>query len=888
MACSRPLHRVFAALLALAFLLTPALAQDSQPTGSAEPQAQQQDPASGDPASGDQASGDQAAGDQATGDQAADGSGSMPEALPENAGAILDTVATDQLQGLLETLQDETARAELVARLEALVAVATDQAQDPGALEQVEDATLAFVYQQVDALGAVIGEVGHALVLIPTMPGAVIAALEGDIARGRLIAGLWQAALVAGAGLLAWLVLRLAVRPARRKLADLGGRQTWWLRAPLLVVRLLVDAVPLASLIAVALIVAGVVEPAFMGRVLVTSVMTIFIVCTAVSLVLRFFLSPNSAHFRLLPIGDAGARLIYRRMTELTAVAITGYAVLEAIFLFGASAEAHRGLQVLLGLGVMVLGIVYIFGHAKPVEEWLNDWGDDSGFGAHVRGALVNTWPYVASAYLVVFFLVWAIDLENGFVFMARGTVLTVAVVLVARGLNAGLVHWSERLLDRRQADEEQISRRKRYLPAVLKVARVVIALALIVALVQIWGYDLIGFFAGGAGQGALDSAIAIAIILLLSLAAWEVINALVDRQLRETDARGNPVERSARLKTLLPLIRNGILAILVTIVGLIVLSEVGINIAPLLAGAGVIGLAIGFGAQTLVADIITGIFILAEDQLQVGDVVDTGGHVGLVEGMTIRTLRLRDISGTVHIIPFSQVTSIKNLTKEFSFYVFDVGVAYREDTDFVTEVLKEIGADLRQDPNYTDLILDDLQVLGVDAFADSAVIVKARIKTKPIQQWVVGREFNRRMKKRFDELGIEIPFPHTTLYFGVDKQGNAPPGNIRLHSTATEEHLADMAQAERDKFNEQREARRQEAGEAAAGTTTPEPGAETDEATGSGAVTPQADKRPGQAADRLPDESPDTPPADADEEGISDEERARRLRGDSDPDGED
>jgi len=194
-----------------------------------------------------------------------------------------------------------------------------------------------------------------------------------------------------------------------------------------------------------------------------------------------------------------------------------------------------------------------------------------------------------------------------------------------------------------------------------------------------------------------------------------------------------------------------------------------------------VVGLAIGFGAQTLVKDIITGIFILTEDQIAVGDVVRIGTHSGLVEQLTLRTIRLRDLAGNVHIIPFSEVTTVENMTKDFSRYVFEVGVAYREDTDEVAQVLYDIADELRADEVYGPLIVAPFEVMGVDSFGDNAVNIRARITTQPIQQWKVGREFNRRMKKRFDELGIEIPFPHRTLYFGVDKDGNAPEGRIAL-----------------------------------------------------------------------------------------------------------
>jgi small conductance mechanosensitive channel len=217
----------------------------------------------------------------------------------------------------------------------------------------------------------------------------------------------------------------------------------------------------------------------------------------------------------------------------------------------------------------------------------------------------------------------------------------------------------------------------------------------------------------------------------------------------------------------------------------------------------------VAFGAQTLVKDIITGAIILFQDLVAVGEVVKVGDTAGLVEAISIRHIRLRDLSGTVHTVPFSEISTISNLTKDFSFYVFDIGIAYREDVDRVMEALKDLGDELQRDPDFATLILAPLEIFGLDRFADSAIIIKARIKTLPIQQWTIGREFNRRLKRRFDELGIEIPFPHRTLYFGVDRQGGAPPGRVQLSggvsvplSTAELLHAGERAMARQQELS--------------------------------------------------------------------------------------
>lgn len=213
----------------------------------------------------------------------------------------------------------------------------------------------------------------------------------------------------------------------------------------------------------------------------------------------------------------------------------------------------------------------------------------------------------------------------------------------------------------------------------------------------------------------------------------------------------------------------------------LMVLDELGISIGPILAAAGVVGLAVGFGAQSLVKDIISGFFILLEDQIRVGDVVEVAGKAGVVERMNLKLTVLRDLAGNVHFIPNGEISVVTNMTKGYSRYVFEIGVAYRENVDEVMQVMQEVHETLRQDPAFADDILEPLEMLGLDKFGDSALVIKARTTTQPIKQWRVAREFNRRLKIAFDERGIEIPFPHVTLYMGQEKSGGAPPMHVTL-----------------------------------------------------------------------------------------------------------
>ncbi|MGV7228478.1 MAG: mechanosensitive ion channel family protein [Nitrospirales bacterium] len=228
-------------------------------------------------------------------------------------------------------------------------------------------------------------------------------------------------------------------------------------------------------------------------------------------------------------------------------------------------------------------------------------------------------------------------------------------------------------------------------------------------------------------------------------------------------------------------------LRVLIWSIGMLtILSNLGIDLGPILIAAGIGGIAIGFGAQSLVKDVIGGFFILLENQIRLGDIVNIAGVGGQVEAVGLRTISLRDYGGNVHIVPNGTITTVTNMTKDFSRSVFNVGVAYREDVDKVMSLLQEIAAELQGDPEFGPDMLEPLEMSGVDQFSDSAIIIRCRIKTKPIRQWAIGREMNRRIKKAFDAHGVEIPFPHRTLYWGEPKEGPAPPLHIVQASTSS------------------------------------------------------------------------------------------------------
>lgn len=269
--------------------------------------------------------------------------------------------------------------------------------------------------------------------------------------------------------------------------------------------------------------------------------------------------------------------------------------------------------------------------------------------------------------------------------------------------------------------------------------------------------------------QWRVPALAAVRIVLILA-AAWVAI-AVLQRLVRgvriRIQARLEGAEAARRAETLGRVVRYLVALVIGAIATMLVLAEVGVSLAPILGAAGVVGLAIGFGAQSLVKDYFTGFFLLLEDQIRTGDVVKVAGIGGLVEDITLRHVRLRDYDGNVHFIPNNLITSVTNMSRGFAFAVMDVGVAYRESVSEALDIMRAVGAAMRSDETLGPLILDDLEMAGVERLDDSAVVLRCRFKVAPLAQWTVRRAFLQRIKEAFDRRGVEIPFPHVTVYPG-------------------------------------------------------------------------------------------------------------------------
>jgi small-conductance mechanosensitive channel len=593
------------------------------------------------------------------------------------------------------------------------------------------------------------------------------------VARARLLDASWKLALLLGAGLaVEALVHRSLAAPRRRLEAAADVRWTWLRRAPLLVGRLLLDLVPIAGFALAALGLFGVVRPLPTTQVVGLTIGHTYVGARVAFALARTLFSPRSRGLRLIPCSDEAAAAWLSWLRQMLSVGVVGYALAEAGLLFGLPWSAYDAIVNLTLLAVSLGMVRIVLRHRRAVAEALRAAPLQPGERPDrarlvlraARNNLANVWHVAVILWLFAGWAVWALALENGFHRLLRGTVLTLVVVAAGKALDEGV----SRLLDRALSPSPELAKRypglparaATYVPLTKAAISVLIGCAGLVLLLETWGLDALGWFAEGTLGGRLLATLAsIGMTLLLALAVWEAANTAIQHRLARL-SRDSHAARSARVRTLLPMLRTVLGGAILVFVVLNAAAQLGVNVAPLLAGAGVIGLAVGFGSQTLVRDVITGVFLLLEDAVAVGDVVQLGGLSGVVEHLSIRSIKLRATDGSVHIIPFSAVTTVTNMTRDFSFAVLDVTVGYDEDPDRVADALRELGKEVRAEPKWNALIRDDIDVWGVEKLADSGVVIRARVKTEPSARWSVGREFNRRIKQRFDERGIRIPRP--------------------------------------------------------------------------------------------------------------------------------
>ena len=508
-----------------------------------------------------------------------------------------------------------------------------------------------------------------------------------------------------------------------------------------------------------------------------------FLLVEATKIAIRTVLSPRVPPLRLVRLPDRGARIFSSWLTICTAVLGYGLMLVVPIVNVNASVLAGSAFGTIVSILVVISAIAMSLWHRKSVTTWLSP--EAEGRSQGILRSLTPLWIVPVLLYLLGLLAIVATRPGGILIPLLQGTGIilgTVLLAMIAFQFLTGAITRGVTLPDAWRARFPLLERRlNSFVPKVLMVLRVVLFAIVIAVILDVLGlFDLGGWLESDAGIAVIGAAISVFLILLVAFAIWIVLSSWVEFRLNPDFGK----EPTARERTLLTLLRNAATIALLVITLMIVLSEMGLNIGPLLASAGVLGLAIGFGAQKMVQDIITGVFIQFENAINVGDVISVGGITGAVEKLTVRSVSLRDVHGVFHIIPFSSVDLVSNFMKEFSFHVCDMGVAYREDIEEAKQAMFDGFEELKKEEVGRG-ILGDLEWFGLNSFGDSAIVLRARIKTLPGQQWGIGRAYNLILKRLFDERSIEIPYPHQTIYFGEDKSGKAPPMRILAEKVA-------------------------------------------------------------------------------------------------------
>src|ERR1700730_14444228 len=709
-----------------------------------------------------------------------------PVQAREAPSASTASVSQAQAQQALEVLQDEKKRAALIETLQT-IAKAAPSASAPASTSPLplEPTSLGaqLLVQLSDGITRLANEfaaTSRAVTEFPILWRWLVHELTSPAPRAELLDASWKRALVVGCALGAeWLTLCAVRRPltaldsrapsgggtsqdndnarlaaaerhprSARRHAQITG--TWRLlrRLPFSLARLILELLPIAVFAALGnLLLASEIGQPATTRLVILAMVNAYILSRGIMCVVRMLISPSSARLRLLGIRNRQARYVEAWMRRITVVAVLGGALAEVPLLFGLYPTAHDALVKLVALHVHLFFVTIVLQCRRSVAARIRDPAGAGGSLALSRNWLAGVWHYIAIFYIIGLWVVWAFGVRNGYSGLLRFCIITILVVILARLVSIVALGAFERVFrinadfPRRYPGLDQ--RANRYYLPLRRILSGTIGLLTFLA----------RFHNGQTGARLLSALITIAIATAAGVVVWEGANAAIDLRLELLGRSG----RATRLRTLLPLLRTALLVAIAIVIGLTALSELGVDIAPLLAGAGIVGVAIGFGSQTLVHDVITGMFMLLENEIQVGDVVTAAGFSGTVENLSIRTIRLRAADGSVNIIPFSVVTTINNTSRGIGNATISVTIPYDEDIDRVDVTLKEIVGEMRKDPAFDGMIRSDLELWGLDKVSASGVTIVGQIECTDAGRWPVQREFNRRMRERFQAQGIAI-----------------------------------------------------------------------------------------------------------------------------------
>ncbi|MBR0697353.1 mechanosensitive ion channel [Bradyrhizobium lablabi] len=733
----------------------------------------------------------------------------VPQSPPQAKAA--DALTPDQARQALDTLQDEKKRAQIIETLRAIATASPQPKPEPqSAIPLTADSLgaqlLLMVSEEVGEISREVTDVARTLTHFPAFYYWFVRTANDPSAYRQLLDIAWKLALVFGCALAAeWVVFRVIKRPVallesrlpqtarapvqalaiagppssvtdvtpepelhRRRLSLARVWQSL-IRLPFVLGRLVLELLPVIAFVGVATMVLGTEigdQPTV--RLVILAIVNAYALSRVMICAVRALTGP----FGLFRMRGETAAYIEIWARRIVAVGVSGIAFANVALLLGLHRAGYGALLRLVMLIVHLFVVVIILQCRRQVADAIRAPADRVGVAARIRNRIAGLWHVLAIALDLALWGVWALNIRNGYSLLLQYFVGTLAVLLVTRVITIVVLSLIDRgfrigpdILQRFPGLE---ARANRYLPLLRRIVSSVIAFIGFVALLEVWGVDAIVWFYGGQiGSRLISAVVTIGIAALVAAAIWEVANALMDRQINTLSREGH-FARAARLRTFQPMLRTALFCLIVTVVGLTALSEIGVNVAPLLAGAGIVGIAIGFGSQKLVQDLITGLFLLLENTVQVGDSVTVSGLTGTVENVSIRTMRLRAGDGSVHVVPFSAVTTITNASRGVGNASVSVNVAYKADTDRAGEILKDIVAEMRREAEYRALIRGDLELWGVDKVDGSMVTIVGQIRCTDGGRWPVQREFNRRMKRRFQENGIEVASASQTILMQI------------------------------------------------------------------------------------------------------------------------
>ena len=696
---------------------------------------------------------------------------------------IPPNLSPEEVDAHLATMNDVQVRQELAQKLKKEAAAATPpiaRGQPVDIFYRVADSPVDIFYRFADSAAAVFSKIRSVFYGAHERPeqwNRAIGKLTGDRGTSHLVGILFATALIIAAGLiLKWLFVRVT-RVVRNQLLETVhlGRLEFFGRV---LSRMLLNA-------------AGVVIYALTTFILFVLffrkgdpgylICGVYIVVSYYIMLFAFAAStifaPGATGLRLFPLKDCDADFLHRWIIGITIVAgtVTGTGVI--LFRAGISDQLYMLIYSSAGALVILALMVMIWQSRKQVTLTISK---QNGESVTLWQRLARNWHWLAILYVLGMGIYWINDVYLEQDADIVGLIASIFIIPVFIGLD----QWGQRLLKmasgelpevidlsgdapEKPTDDQQADSKmdiKHYIPLISRCLRIFLVLFLFFVMLRLWGIDL------PFGRLFTRSVLSILITVVLGLIAWQLIKARIDRRLKEEmpETDENMEEGGAggsRIGTLLILLRKFVISVIFVIVILIVLSSLGVNIGPLIAGAGVVGLAIGFGAQTLVKDIIAGIFFLIDDSFRVGDFIETSGTKGMVEHISLRSLRLRSPRGPVHTIPFGSMGTVTNNSRDYIITKLDFRVRYDTDVDKVRKIIKRINAEIQNHPEMGPNLLDKVKSQGVRELDDSAMIMRVKFKTIPGEQFIIRREVFRMIQEMFAQHGIEFAHRNVTVY---------------------------------------------------------------------------------------------------------------------------